>query len=121
MQEAGINKNETKRLELEILLSVKTNNDEHSTLLGLVGIGSSKSLGKREVIQTTKGVVTTADERAKWKTKAGAFKTKESSSVGSMKLPQFANRREFDIEKPHLHGDPGEKHDAIIGQDACHK
>ena len=111
VQDASINKSkkETNR--------VKIKENEHVTLLGLVGAGSSRSLGKREVMQTIKDAKITADKKIKWKTKAGAFNTKESAQVCNMKLPQFIKRREFDIEKLQSCDDPEEKHGIIIGRD----
>ena len=49
------------------------------------------------------------------------METKESASARNMKLPQLNKRREFDISKLHLYGDPGEKHGAISGQNDCQK
>ena len=72
-------------------------------------------------MQTTKDVVKTVDERVKWKTKAGVFETKESASTNSMKLPQFAEHREFEVDKLHLNEDPYEKRDVVIGRDVCQK
>ena len=46
---------------------MKTCNEEWIALSGLADAGSSKSLGKREVIKTKKEVVTKNDKKVKWK------------------------------------------------------
>ena len=63
------------------------------TLLGLVDTGSSKKIGKREVIKEIEDVVMKNDKRVKWKTKADMLEISDSASVISMKSPQFSKRR----------------------------
>ena len=101
-----LKRNKVKPLGSEILLSVKTSNEEWIVLLGLVHVGSYKSLGKREVMKTLKGVVTKTGKIARWKAKSGMLETKELASVSSMEPPHFDKCREFDTRKLHLHDDP---------------
>ena len=58
-------------------------------------------------------------KKIKWKTKAGAFEAKESARAYNIKLPQFTKRREFDIDKLHLHDGSEENHSLIIGRNFC--
>ena len=92
LQETKISKDKAKELGLEILLSAKISNAECAKLLGFADAGSSKSLGKREVIKTMKDVVIENNKKEKWKTKSGMLETKESARMTSMKLPQFTKR-----------------------------
>ena len=116
-----LEKNKAKPLGSEILLSAKTSNDEHDTLPGSLDTGFSKSLVKREEMQTAKDVVATVGKREKWKAKARAFETKESASAHNMKLPQFAKLRKFEIGKLRLYGDLDEYHSIIVGRNAYQK
>ena len=119
VQDASVSKSKKKPLGSETLLSAKTKENECVTLLGLVDAGSSRSLGKREAMQTIKDVKITADEKIKWKTKAGVLETKEPAQVWNMTLPQLTKRREFDTEKLHSCDEPEEKCNIIVGRDDC--
>ena len=92
---------------------------EHEVLLGLVDSGSSKTLVKKSATQGTKDMKMSQSKPAKWKTKAGMFKTQHTANLENAKLPQFTKHKELDMNKVHVCDDPDEKCNFILGREVC--
>jgi hypothetical protein len=111
------NKEQTASSEILVALPNTKNSKKYTTYLGLVDLGSSRSLLNSSIIENADFSVEKQKKPTKWDTATGVLLTKGKVFIEALSLPQFTRKHQVSTTFHLFEKRKDDKYDIIIGRD----